>query len=331
MRVQARNIDEVITLLDYIVKQSCEENSPAGLFAALYRQVTLRVREHIHAQDLFEDNERMEMFDTVFANRYFAAWDAWRNGAPTTQAWQHTFDQIDRPDVMFIQHLMLGMNAHINLDLGIAAAEVCRQRSEAIGGLRSDFEHVNSILKSLLEDSQAVLNDHSPAMRVVDIGLIKFDEIFGLLSLKKMRMDAWNQAKVLRDLPVSQRLGAMRLVDSNVTELAQCISRPAVLTPVLHWLSRYESSPVANVIEELNVVSSGGSGRRYFREIRELISSAAFATIGLFVRSAAVTQPAPSLTVAGVDVLPKRTAAPAVPAPAVASTLVGNAVANSRS
>ncbi|WP_394351324.1 MULTISPECIES: DUF5995 family protein [Cyclobacterium] len=36
-------------------------------------------------------------------------------------AWAYAFDQVDKP-LITVQHVMLGMNAHINLNLAVAAA-----------------------------------------------------------------------------------------------------------------------------------------------------------------------------------------------------------------
>ena len=60
----------------------------------------------------------------VFANRYLAAYDAHRTGRTATRACAHSFVVAQQWWPIVLQHLLLGMNAHINLDLGIAAARV---------------------------------------------------------------------------------------------------------------------------------------------------------------------------------------------------------------
>ena len=52
-------IDDVIEALDEII-QECKDNQvPLGYFAALYRKVTIQVKEGI-AEDFFDDGPRME-------------------------------------------------------------------------------------------------------------------------------------------------------------------------------------------------------------------------------------------------------------------------------
>ena len=70
--MKADNIDGVLALLDELVDQSIQDADPHGIFIALYRQMTLRVKQGI-VEGLFDDNPRMDRFDTLFANRYLAA------------------------------------------------------------------------------------------------------------------------------------------------------------------------------------------------------------------------------------------------------------------
>jgi hypothetical protein len=122
-REPAKSIDEVIARLDAIIEQAIADGDRLGLFAVLYRTVTVAVKDGI-AAGRFEDGPRMERLDVVFANRYLDAFDRYRRGEPTTASWRAAFDAGSRSRVVIMQHLLLGMNAHINLDLGIAAAEV---------------------------------------------------------------------------------------------------------------------------------------------------------------------------------------------------------------
>src|SRR4051812_44715521 len=122
--MRAANIEEVITILDGIIAEQRELRSPLAFFPALYRGVTLRIRAGI-LDGTFADGDRMNRFDTTFANRYFAAFDAFRSGATPSRAWQVCFCvEKRRAGTMILQHLLLGMNAHINFDLPIAAVEI---------------------------------------------------------------------------------------------------------------------------------------------------------------------------------------------------------------
>ena len=94
-----------------------------GYFAALYRRVTVEVKGRMD-KGHFVDPARMEALDAVFANRYLDAYHRYRCGEGTTRAWTYAFTASADPEPTVLQHLLMGMNAHISLDLGIAAAEV---------------------------------------------------------------------------------------------------------------------------------------------------------------------------------------------------------------
>src|SRR5580692_9962210 len=118
----ATTINEVLARLDAIIEQSIAANDRRGFFAAVYKRVTLAVRAGI-ADGEFDDGPRMERLDVTFANRYLDAYDAYARGDKASMVWVKTFDAARSDDVLVLQHLLLGMNAHIALDLGIAVLD----------------------------------------------------------------------------------------------------------------------------------------------------------------------------------------------------------------
>ena len=114
--MSARTIDEVIEQLDHIIQRSRHNSSRIGFFAILYRQVTARVREGI-LSGRFQDGARMERLDVAFANRYLEALEQYRLGEQPSRCWLAAFQGASSWRLLVLQHLLLGMNAHINLDL----------------------------------------------------------------------------------------------------------------------------------------------------------------------------------------------------------------------
>ena len=126
-------IDEVIDRLDELIGWAATEKSRLGYFAALYRGVTVKVREGV-ATGAFEDGPRMERFDVIFANRYLDAVRVYREGNNPSRSWLFAFESAKGVRPVVLQHLLLGINAHINLDLGVAAAEVSKDGELKICG-----------------------------------------------------------------------------------------------------------------------------------------------------------------------------------------------------
>jgi len=190
--LQASTIEGVIKSLDLIVSWSLENNKRTGYFAALYRKVTIRVKEGIE-EGKFDDAARMEKLDVIFANRYLEAFEQYITKQPMTSAWQLAFDKTEKWEPIVFQHLMLGMNAHINLDLGIAAAQTTVP--EDLPQLKNDFDKINALLGSMVNETQNELSEIWPAFKYIDKFSGSLDESIADISMKIARNLAWKVAE----------------------------------------------------------------------------------------------------------------------------------------
>ena len=222
------NIDEVVARLDAIVQDSVDGGSRLGYFAALYNRVTRAVRAGTHA-GAFQDNARMERLDVIFANRYIDAYDRHMRGEPPSLSWQTSFGASARPDLSVLQHLLLGMNAHINLDLGIAAATVAP--GAQLDALHGDFDRINEVLGSVLPTVEAQLREMSPKLdRLSGVAHAanRLDERIGNFSMEKARDAAWRFARRLGSLGDNATLRTMDIAarDAVTAALALTIQEP---------------------------------------------------------------------------------------------------------
>ncbi len=220
----ARTIDEVLGQLDGIFARSRARGTADGFFAVLYRQVTAEVQRRIGA-GIFEDGPRMEWFDVVFANRYLAAADAYEHGRDPGICWGLALGQSRAWRPVVIQHLLLGMNAHINLDLGIVAAEVAP--GARIRDLETDFMRINDVLASLVDEVQRRLAIVWPALRAIDGFAGGLDEAVVNFSMRRAREHAWSVALRLsgiEDAVARQR--AISEIDMNASAIANLVQHP---------------------------------------------------------------------------------------------------------
>ncbi len=199
MPPQTQTIDDVIDRLDGIIAWSYTRGSRLGFFPAMYRKTTAEVKRGLEC-GRFANPQRMETLDVVFAGRYFEAFERHRRGERPTRAWAYAFNMAEHPAPTVIQHLLLGMNAHINLDLGIAAADVAP--GDALPGLKRDFDEINAVLGELIDAIQADLAAVFPAMQRIDKLGGTLDEQVVRFSIERARAGAWHKAKVLAGLPV---------------------------------------------------------------------------------------------------------------------------------
>ena len=197
MAIPATNIREVVTELDIIIARCINENNKLGMFAALYRKVTLHVEQGI-AVGRFDDGARMERLDVVFANRYLEAIQAYNKGQAMTSSWKITFEASKNPTMFMLQHLLAGMNAHISLDLGIATAHVAA--GQPISAIQRDFNEINKLLSDLIDEVQKALSESSVMMKTVDWLAGKKDEDLARFSLEQFRNRAWHITNTLYGL-----------------------------------------------------------------------------------------------------------------------------------
>lgn len=247
--MEAQNIDEVVKLLDEVIAAYRTRSTRLAFFPALYRGVTVRVRALL-GTGTFEDDARMDRFDTLFANRYFAALERTQDRESVPRAWRVAFDMEPRTDLMILQHLLLGINAHINFDLPVAA--VTAAPGAALPALRSDFMKINEILFDLLETVQGTINRFSPLLDLLDRVGGRTDELLVGFSIKTSRDEAWHEATRLsrEEGPVRER--SIISIDRRVALLGQHIIVPAGPCGLATALiSRTESDDVRAVTDAL--------------------------------------------------------------------------------
>jgi hypothetical protein len=251
MTFVARNIDDVLAQLAIIIESSAASHSRLGYFAALYRQVTLEVKRGI-AAGRFDDGARMDRFDTAFGNRYFAALHTWEQGDEAPKSWQIAFDLLTNDDTILLQHLLLGVNAHINLDLAVAAVEVADGNLPA---LARDYEQINDILADVLDRVQTAADELSPFMWMLDELGGRGDEYALDFSIRTARAEAWSNAQLLAAASPAHRLLLLRKMDSHASLLSRLVARPAgILLPALELIRHKENQDIAEVIERLDRV-----------------------------------------------------------------------------
>lgn len=246
--MRASDISEVVGLLDDILGDASLAPHHK-LFAAMYRQVTAAVAEGIACED-FENGPRMDCFDTVFANRYFEALQQYRSGQPCSGPWQVAFAFGDSGRGIVLQHLLLGMNAHINLDLAIAAAEVAPEGNT--GALRDDFERINDLLARMIDGVQDVLGDFSPMLHTIDRVGGKADEAVIEFSITRARAAAWAAAQLLASQSADRQGKSIVVLERSVEVLARSISEPGpLLAATMKLVALAESNDIDAIVERI--------------------------------------------------------------------------------
>jgi hypothetical protein len=123
-----------------------------------------------------------------------------------------------------MQHLLLGMNAHINLDLAVAASEVCP--GAAIAGLERDFNEINTVLAELEADVEREVCSLSPWIDRLDHIDPGAGRVIANFSIDRARACSWQAAQRLARLSDAARDNAIAGIDADVALLAHLIAHP---------------------------------------------------------------------------------------------------------
>lgn len=243
-------IDDVIATLEFIIQESETNNSTQGYFAALYLKVTRQVKAGIIAGD-FQDNGRMEQLDVIFAKRYIDAYFDHQQGKTISQSWQAAFLLAEDYWAVVLQHLLSGMNAHISLDLGIAAAEV--MKGQDIQQLHGDFKQINTLLAGLVDQVQQELAVIWPKLHWILRKTKRTNKFLTDFSMEVARDGAWRFAQKLAQTPDERWLTEMENRDDRVARNNKLIIQPGwLMSLALKVIRLGERGTIQQKIQGLN-------------------------------------------------------------------------------
>jgi hypothetical protein len=193
---------------------------------------------------------RMERLDVIFANRYLDAVEERRSGAAKSKAWEFAFDVTKHRTPIVLQHLLVGMNAHINLDLGVAASQTVP--AEFLPGLKPDFDRINGVLADLVGEVQSELAEIWTTLRLFNRYLGHVETAVINFSMEKARDNAWSVAERVAPLTGDDWARTVADIDAEVTALGHKIRYPGPLLRVVTGVVRLgERGSVRRKIEIL--------------------------------------------------------------------------------
>jgi hypothetical protein len=191
VRTEFRTVEEVVEALVGLEAHFIAQRDRRGVFATGYLEITRAIQRHMEGGG-FEDREWTTRYTVRFANLYRVALLDYEDRAPSRvpKAWRIAFDAA-RADVgLVIQHLILGVNAHINHDLAVALCDVGidpeRDRRYA------DHARVNQVLEgatAAMKHRVAAL--YAPVLHRLDRMAGRIDDDVTNFSIPKAREHAW--------------------------------------------------------------------------------------------------------------------------------------------
>jgi hypothetical protein len=216
----------------------------SGYFPALYSRVTGRIGASIKA-GTFDDGPLLDRFATQFASHYLAAAHDHPHGP---RCWQACWNVAGDQRLLIVQHLLLGINAHVNYDLPRAVVEIADERGDLLS-IRHDFDTVNDVLADTYVD---VIKDLDRVSRWVNgAARLGGGRAFNF-SLTLARTRAWQAASAMYPLPADGRRAYCEELDRLVSVLAYLITKPSpIVRPLLSLARRLEEHDAAKVVTTL--------------------------------------------------------------------------------
>mgnify|MGYP000639047781 CR=1 FL=1 len=223
-----QSIEEVISPLELFENCCLEKGDLRGVFVSAYLQITHAISNEIKKES-FKDNKWSANYLVRFANLYREALLNYENNTSrqVPKSWKVAFDLAKNQEGFIIQHLTLGINAHINHDLALALNDV---------GIDSDREEkyqdhirINHILEDATDNlKRSVSEKYAPILKRLDRGLGTVDDKITVFSISKAREHAWAMAVALSSARLAIETNLLR---SSLDEQAAVISRLILSSP----------------------------------------------------------------------------------------------------
>jgi hypothetical protein len=218
-----RDIASVVAAMDARLVQMPPDRSARRLFLDTYRRTTLAVGKAIE-DGSFEDPAWVEEWDVVFADLYLDALDRDLSGSgEVPRPWRLAFDAPETLNAL--QHVLLGINAHINYDLPQALLAVISDDDFAdarvMARRRRDHERIDGVLSQRVAAEDAELGAVS-APRLVDRLLQPLNRLSSKRFLREARQKVWhNTVELQRARVAGPEAYAVRLAELEVLSAAR--------------------------------------------------------------------------------------------------------------
>lgn len=228
------SVSEVAICLEAFETDCLSRRDRRGVFATAYLQITRAIGAALE-EDVFEDPAWTGRYLICFANLYRTALLACENGdsAGMPKSWRIAFDAARNGEGLVIQHLMLGINAHINHDLALALGKVGIDPERA--RRYADHTRVNDVLeRATVTLKHEVSRKYAPILERLDWIAGKFDDEATKFSIPKAREHAWSFAVAFAGARTeAERTLLARTLDEQAAVLARLILEPTRRHPIL--------------------------------------------------------------------------------------------------
>ncbi|HMB89780.1 MAG TPA: DUF5995 family protein [Rhodothermales bacterium] len=186
--------------MNALIQQWEQRQDGRCIFLSCYSLMTQRMLGALETHR-FQDTLWVDGLLHHFADYYFDALTAYeQQGTNPPVVWQHAHEVACHEQAHVLQHLFLGINAHINYDLILALADMLQPEWQALSAERrrlryDDHCRVNEIIADTVDEVQdSVVERYVPALDLVDKVCGPLDEWLASRMIARWRDSVWEQA-----------------------------------------------------------------------------------------------------------------------------------------
>ncbi len=225
----------VLTRMQALVMDWEQHADRKAIFLRCYMMMTSNMFAAIEQRE-FKDPTWVNRLLHRFTDYYFTALEAYQQSPATAPAvWQLAHRTTHNPQATSLQHLLLGVNAHINYDLVLTLVDLLKpewarlsatQRSER----HADHYQVNEVIGRTIDAAQdQVLEPNMPFMDLIDKLLGPIDEFLISHLITHWRESVWENATLLLDIDeIGEQNRLISRVENEALRLGKIISRMTI-------------------------------------------------------------------------------------------------------
>lgn len=200
------------------------------VFLSCYRLMTANMLRAIEA-DRFHDRHWVHTLLHRFADYYFEALTCYDCGDAVPRVWQHVHQLTRSGKLHRLQHLMIGVNAHINYDLVLTLCDMLEPEWAGLSVEKQKIRYedhctVNTIIAATIDQVQdEILEPGDQLMAWIDVAFGRLDEYLISRLITHWRQDVWEDAqRLLITSSVSEREILRQAIEARVLRRARLLA-----------------------------------------------------------------------------------------------------------
>jgi len=220
------SLDDAYTRMACLNSYFVANNDYRCHFLTVYVETTFQMRQYIRTTTLFHNPAWMEIYTMGFADIYRQHIFNWETGnqAAVPYAWAISYQHAAAKDLLIIQNIGLGINAHINRDLAnaiVVAGITTNQISK-----HQDSTNVNNVILAVYNELETPLSNlYGPVLDVSSLHTLVDVTIQNIITAG--REGAWINAEQLTFIPGNP------IIEWNMEQGAGSIADTLITGPLL--------------------------------------------------------------------------------------------------